>query len=405
MIPVRITQIETIRADRQPSLLFVQVHTDSGITGLGETCVGVAAVEAYLHETTAPELIGADPCDITRAWDAAHRQFIGFGGSSVAVRAASAVDIALWDILGKVAGLPLFRLLGGPVRDSVRIYNTCAGPGYGSSSSNVNRKRWGLGDEVPAGEYEDLLASVTRPEELVASLRDSGVTAMKIWPFDEAALRSGGLAIDRSDLRDGVKIIERTRAAAGDDMDILLEMHSLWSPQAALTIARAVEEFGLFWIEDPFRVDSPEALARFADRTSIPLTVGETIGTRFDYQRLLRTGAVSYLMFDVGWTGGISEAVKIASLAETYGVPVAPHDCTGPVVLTAGCHLAAHLPNAVLQETVRAFYHGWYRDFVTELPRLEVGRITPPPGPGLGLELHPDVRTWPDLHVRTSGST
>jgi L-alanine-DL-glutamate epimerase-like enolase superfamily enzyme len=188
-------------------------------------------------------------------------------------------------------------------------------------------------------------------------------------------------------------------------MDILLEMHSLWSPQAALTIARAVEEFGLFWIEDPFRVDSPEALARFADRTSIPLTVGETIGTRFDYQRLLRTGAVSYLMFDVGWTGGVSEAVKIASLAETYGVPVAPHDCTGPVVLTAGCHLAAHLPNAVLQETVRAFYHGWYRDFVTELPRLEVGRITPPPGPGLGLELHPDVRTWPDLHVRTSGST
>ena len=118
---MRITQIETIRADRQPSLLFVQVHTDAGITGLGETCVGVAAVEAYLHETTAPELIGADPRDITRAWDAAHRQFIGFGGSSVAVRATSAVDIALWDILGKVAGLPLFRLLGGPARDSVRV--------------------------------------------------------------------------------------------------------------------------------------------------------------------------------------------------------------------------------------------------------------------------------------------
>jgi L-alanine-DL-glutamate epimerase-like enolase superfamily enzyme len=109
-------------------------------------------------------------------------------------------------------------------------------------------------------------------------------------------------------------------------------------------------------------------------------------------------------MFDVGWTGGISEAVKIAALAETYGVQVAPHDCTGPVVLTAGCHLSAHLPNAVLQETVRAFYHGWYRDLVTELPRLEAGRITPPPGPGLGLELRPEVREWPDLHVRTTGT-
>jgi L-alanine-DL-glutamate epimerase-like enolase superfamily enzyme len=400
---VRITDIETIRADRHPSMLFVQVHTDAGITGLGETCVGVAAVEAYLHETSAPDLIGSDPRDIARAWNAAHSQFIGFGGSSVAVRATSAVDIALWDILGKVAGLPIYRLLGGPVRDSIRAYNTCAGPGYGTSSSNVNRKRWGLGDEEPVGEYEDLIASVTRPEELVASLRASGVTAMKIWPFDEAALRSGGGWIDRSDLREGVKIIERTRAAAGDDMDIMLEMHSLWSPQAALTIARAVADFDLFWIEDPFRVDSPDALARFADRTPIPLTVGETIGTRFDYHRLLRTGAVSYLMFDVGWTGGISEAVRIASLAQTYGVPVAPHDCTGPVVLTAGSHLCAHLPNAVLQETVRAFYHGWYRDFVTELPKLEAGRITPPDGPGLGVELRPEVRDRPDLRVRTTG--
>jgi galactonate dehydratase len=399
---VRITSIETIRADRHPSMLFVQVHTDAGITGLGETCVGVAAVEAYLHETSAPDLIGSDPRDIARAWNAAHSQFIGFGGSSVAVRATSAVDIALWDILGKVTGLPVYRLLGGPVRDSIRAYNTCAGPGYGSSSSNVNRKRWGLGDEEPVGDYEDLIASVTRPEELVASLRDSGVTAMKIWPFDEAALRSGGGWIDRSDLREGVKIMERTRAAAGDDIDIMLEMHSLWSPQAALTIARAVEDLDLFWIEDPFRVDSAEALARFADRTRIPLTVGETTGTRFDHHRLLRSGAVSYLMFDVGWTGGISEAVRIASLAQLYGVPVAPHDCTGPVVLTAGSHLCAHLPNAVLQETVRAFYHGWYRDFVTELPKLEGGRITPPDGPGLGLELRPEVRERPDLHVRTT---
>lgn len=399
---MRITHIETIRAERQPSLMFVQVHTDAGITGLGETCVGVSAVEAYLHETAAPGLIGSDPRDIARAWTAARSQFIGFGGSSVAVRATSAVDIALWDILGKAAGLPLFRLLGGPVRDSIRIYNTCAGPGYGSSSSNVNRKRWGLVDEEPEGPYEDLLASVTRPEELVGSLRDSGVTAMKIWPFDEAALRSGGLWIDRSDLREGVKIIERTRAAAGDDMDILLEMHSLWSPQAALTIARAVEDFDLFWIEDPFRVDSPEALTRFADKTRIPLTVGETIGTRFDYHRLLRSGAVSYLMFDVGWVGGISEAVRVASLAETYGVPVAPHDCTGPVVLTASVHLSLNCPNTLVQEIVRAFTTGWYREVLTELPEIRDGFVYPMAGPGLGTKLQPGRLTAADCERRVS---
>ena len=129
--------------------------------------------------------------------------------------------------------------------------------------------RWGLGDETPTGEFEDLAASLERPEELVASLLDSGVTAMKIWPFDEAARRSGGLWIDRADLAEGVRVVERTRAAAGDAMDIMLEMHALWSAPAATTIARAVRDCDLFWIEDPIRVDSLDALVRFADSTDI----------------------------------------------------------------------------------------------------------------------------------------
>src|SRR5258705_2518652 len=401
--PLQITAIETVRLGKHPSLLFVEVHTDAGLVGVGETCVGVAAVEAYLHETAAPVALGRDARDVAGVWEALHQDFIGFSGSSVAVRAASALDLALWDLLGQAAGLPVYRLLGGRVRESVRAYNTCAGPSYGSSSSNVRRDRWGLVDEHPTGDFEDLAASLERPEELVASLLDSGVTAMKIWPFDQAALRTGGQWIDRADLAEGVRIVERTRAAAGGAMDIMLEMHSLWSAPAATTIARAVQHCDLFWIEDPIRIDSLDALVRFANSTTIPLTVGETAGSRWDLHRLLATGAVSYLMFDVGWVGGISEAVRVSTLASAYGVPVAPHDCTGPVVLTAGTHLGVHLANAALQETVRAFYHGWYRELVTELPVMERGWIRPPEGPGLGLALRPDVLRRPDVSVRTSG--
>jgi galactonate dehydratase len=110
------------------------------------------------------------------------------------------------------------------------------------------------------------------------------------------------------------------------------------------------------------------------------------------------------VMFDIGWVGGISEAKKVASLAETYDLPIAPHDCTGPVVLTAGTHLSANAPNALLQETVRAYYTGWYGDIVTTLPTVASGRITPPAGPGLGTALRPDLLQRPDAHVRVTSA-
>ncbi len=399
---MKVVGIETIRLGEYPAILFVQIHTDQGIVGLGENCVGVEAVEAFIHESVAPRLLGKDPLAITAIHETLHQDFIGFAGSSVAVRAASSIDIALWDILGQATNQPIYQLLGGKVRDRIRAYNTCAGSAYAKGSSNIDRNRKAQIGNPTSGDLEDLIAFLNEPESLVASLQEMGMTAMKIWPFDEAAMRSGGQTIDGKDLAEGRRIIERARSAAGNDFDIMLEMHSLWSAPAATRIANAVEEFDLFWIEDALRHESTEALIRFKNKTRIPVTVGETTGTRWDYLRLLSSRAVDHLMIDPGWVGGITEARHVLGLASSFGVPVAPHDCTGPVVLTVGTHLGVAYPGIELQEMVRAFYYGWYADMLTALPIYENGFLRPQDAPGLGTALRPEITKRPDALIRWS---
>lgn len=399
---MKVTGIETIRLGEYPSMLFVQIHTDTGLIGLGETCIGVEAVEAFIHESVAPRLVGQDPLLINQMHEVLRQDFIGFNGSGVAVRAASAIDFALWDLLGQVSGQSLHQLLGGKVRSKIRAYNTCAGTGYAKGSSNIDRNRKAQIGQGGVSKYEDLVAFLNEPEELVRSLQQMGFTAMKIWPFDEAAIRSGGQTITPSDLNEGVDIIRRAREAAGPDFDIMLELHSLWSVPAATKIANAVEKYNLFWIEDPFRHESTDSLIRFRRSVNSPLTVGETTGTRWEYQRLLATGAIDHLMIDPGWCGGITESIKIIALASVYGVPVAPHDCTGPVVLTVGTHLGMAFPNIELQEMVRAFYYGWYAEMVTVLPKFEDGYLSAQTGPGLGTALRPEVRERADAFIRWS---
>ena len=399
---MKVTGIETIRLAEYPAILFLQVHTDEGLIGLGENCVGVETVETFIHESIAPRLLGKDPLAINAMAEVLHQDFLGFQGSGIAVRAASSIDIALWDLLGQATGKPIYQLLGGKVREKIRAYNTCAGTAYAKGSSNIDRNRSAQIGIPGDGDYEDLVAFLNEPERLVHSLKAQGFTAMKIWPFDEAAIRSGGQTIDKTDIREGVSILERARAAAGDNFDIMLEMHSLWSAPAATAIAQAVEHLNLFWIEDSLRHESTDALKRFKKSHRIPVTTGETTGTRWDYLRLCQSGAVDHLMLDPGWVGGISEARHVISLASTFGIPVAPHDCTGPVVLTTGTHLGVAFPNIELQEMVRAFYYGWYSEMVTELPRYESGFLTPPSGPGLGTALQPGINSRKDAMVRWS---
>ena len=188
----------------------------------------------------------------------------------------------------------------------------------------------------------------------------------------------------------------------GERMDLMVEFHSLWDLPTARRIARALEEFEPYWFEDPLKADDLDALGEFTRFTRVPVTASETLSGRSAFRELMEKGAAKIVMFDVSWCGGIGEAKKIATMAEARHLPVAPHDCTGPVVFTASTHLSVNLPNALVQESVRAYYTGWYKELVTALPPVADGYVSPPEGPGLGTELLPSLHERPDAYLRTS---
>ncbi|MEP6723511.1 MAG: enolase C-terminal domain-like protein, partial [Variovorax sp.] len=170
----------------------------------------------------------------------------------------------------------------------------------------------------------------------------------------------------------------------------------------AVRIAQALEEFKPYWAEDPIQMTNLDTVAEYRSRTRIPVCASETLATRQPFIHLLKNNAVDYVMLDLSWVGGISEAKKIAAIAQAFHKPVAPHDCTGPVVLAASLHLAMSTPNVVLQEVVRAYLSGWYRDLVTQLPEVRGGHASVPPGAGLGMALAPALLQRSDVTVRSS---
>lgn len=384
---MKITAVETIRIEERPNIIWVLVHTDEGVTGLGESFMGAGTIEAHVHEYIAPRVIGRDPLQI----DLLSRDLVpllGFRSTGAEMRGNSAFDIALWDIFGKSTGQPIAQLLGGFSRDRIRVYNTCAGTEYIKKASGQNSANFGLG---ASADYDDLNGFLHRADELALSLLEEGITAMKIWPFDIPAEKTKGLSISSDDLAVALKPFEKIRSAVGDRMDIMVEFHSMWQLLPAMEIARQLEPFGTYWHEDPIKMDSLASLKRYAEASRAPICASETLGSRAAFRDLLETGVAGVVMLDLSWCGGISEARKIAAMAEAWHLPVAPHDCTGPVVWAASTHLSMNAPNALFQESVRAFYHTWYKDLVTCLPDVSDGEIAVPAGPGHGLELHPDL--------------
>ncbi len=223
---MRITAIETIHVARYGNVTFVEVHTDEGLVGLGETFRTPKAVAAHIHETIAPLLLGKDPSTLEAHSAALLDPYVGFASTSVEIRAASAIDIALWDVWGQALGQPVHALLGGLSRDRIRVYNTCAGYAYNQRGARRVVSAEGA-DDAPPGPYDDQVAFVKRPAELAQSLLDMGITAMKIWPFDAFAVKTGGRGIAPEDLRAGLDPFRRIREAVGDRMDIMCEFHSL----------------------------------------------------------------------------------------------------------------------------------------------------------------------------------
>jgi galactonate dehydratase len=406
-VTLKITRLETLRLAEFPHLLWLQLHTDSGLIGTGETFWAPGPVATYLHDNVATCLLGKDPRDIELHDRMLGNVYVGARDSGAEVRGNSAVNIALWDIYGQALGEPVWRLLGGRTHQSVPVYNTCAGYGHvRATKRNALFERtedWSLkAGDMTEGPYEDLLAWRFNAGDLAKSLLSEGIAAMKIWPFDVAAEASNGTRISLKDLDKALEPFAKIRDAVGRDMEIMVELHGLWTLPPVLRIADALKPFDVAWLEEPIRYNELDALADLARHTSIPVAASERLASRQVFKQLIDKRAASVIMIDLAWCGGLSEARKIANLAEASELPVTLHDCTGPIVYAASCALSATLPNASYQEMVRAYATGWYTEIVADLPPVTAGRVAPLDGPGLGLSLKPDLFSRADAKVQAS---
>jgi galactonate dehydratase len=367
---MRITHIETIQLKEHPRVLWVQVYTDTGLVGLGETYYAPTVVAAAIHDWFGPLLIGRDPHEVERLWEQLFRlsDHAGYGGAEM--RAISALDIALWDIKGQALGVPVYELLGGAVRRRVPVYAT------------------GMPYEGAA--------------ELARQLLDEGITAMKGGPTIPLALASDGQVLAPTDLDRALRPFREVREAVGMAMQLANDAHAKWNLPIAIRIAQAMEPLEPMWQEDLTPLLNPEALLRLQEATRTPICISERLLTRWQLRQYIENGAARIVMPDLIWTGGISETHKVAILASAHQVPIAPHDATGPVNIFACAQICVSAPNTMMQEHVPAFYKGWYGEVVD--PNLDIrdGHLHAPERPGVGTRLKAGLRDRSDALVRVS---
>lgn len=385
----RITSIETaIPANIMPNLVLVRVHTDDGLVGCGETYYTPQAIESLIHDWMAERLLGREATDIESHWRFLYERCTPFGAPGAEMRALSAIDVALWDILGQACGQPIWKLLGGAVQPRVRIYNTCGGPGYGALQSaprGAKHPGWpGYGDEGQRGTLQDNWSSIHAAGDLAEELVTEGILGMKVWPFDRYAHSGGGAYLSAADIEAGMKPLREIRNRVGGKIEIMIEGHAFFTLPAALRLASALKEIRPFWLEDVLRVDNLSTLADFRQRSGLPIAASEMLLGRPAYLSLLQAQATDYVMIDPTWSGGISETRRIIDLAQAYNIPATMHDCTGPITLFSGLHCAVASANVVLQETVRAHIRTFYDKLIDRQPVIQNGCLIPPTDPGLG---------------------
>lgn len=339
---LRITRVETLLV--KPRWLFLKVHTDEGIIGLGEPVVeGRARTVAMAIEEIAPYLIGKDPRNVIHHWQAIYRHAF-YRGGPVLTSALSGIEQALWDIKGKFLGVPVYELLGGPTRDRARVY-----------------------------------AHVGNSPDMIKAKRAQGFTAFKTGIKNST--RSGTVGSKRF-IDEAVAAFAALREAGGDDADIGIDFHGAISPQNAKLLIKALEPLQPMFIEEPVQCQNVDVMAEIARSTHLPIATGERIFTKWGFREILEKGAASILQPDLCHAGGIMEARLIAGMAEAYYATMAPHNPLGPISLACGLQLAASIPNFLCQEQV-SLGDG----YIKQPFKVENGYLPIPTGPGLGVEL------------------
>jgi galactonate dehydratase len=342
---VKITRLESIFV--RPRWHFLKMHTDEGIVGLGEPIVeGRARTVATAVGELGEYLIGQDPRRIEHHWQVMYRGAF-YRGGPVLVSAISGVEQAMWDILGKSLGVPVYQLLGGAVRDRVRVYAHCA---------------------------------ITEPDEAASALAPllaQGYTAIKGGIDAPVRIIDTKAYVDRQVAR-----ITAIREALPDHCDLAIDFHGRVGPAMAIRLAHALEHLHLLFIEEPVLPENVDALVAVARSTTIPIATGERLFTRWGFREVLEKGAAAVLQPDLCHAGGIGEVRKIAAMAETYYAAVAPHNPLGPISLAAGLQVDACTPNFLCQEQVSLGEGYLKQPFV-----VRDGYIDIPTAPGLGIEL------------------
>ena len=353
---MKVTDIKAFTVDCfRTNWVFVKIYTDEGITGVGEGTLEYKE-KAFLGalEHIKEYLLGQNPLDIERHWHSIYRDAYWRGGP-VLMSALSAVEMALWDVLGKSLHTPVYQLLGGKVNDKVRIY--------------VNG--WFSGAREPEEFAEKAKIAVQR-----------GVTAMKWDPFGKSYLQ-----ISNADLDKALRCVAAVREAVGNQVDLLIEGHGRFDVPMGIKIAKELEQFKPMFFEEPVPPDNLEALKAVRDKSPVAISAGERLYSRWDYRKLFDLRAADYIQPDVSHAGGIMELKKIAAEAESRYIPFAPHNPSGPVANAATLQLAATCQNFCIMEMMYSDVE-WRKDVVNEQLEYKDGYITIPDKPGLGIEIN-----------------
>jgi galactonate dehydratase len=342
------------------NFVFARVRTDEGLEGIGEArpVNREEAVVAYLEAIARRYVIGSDPFNVEELVQRVIREDYEVPGATE-MTALAIVEIACWDIIGKALGQPVYRLLGGACRGRI--------PAYANGWYTVER--------TPEAFAEAARRVVAR-----------GYRALKVDPFG-----AGVGELSPEEHRRSVALVEAVRSAVGPDVEVFIEMHGRFTARQALALARDLAPFRPGWIEEPVPPDQPALLAKVAAGTSLPVATGERLHTRAAFRDLCLTGAADILQPDITHCGGLLETKKIASLAETWGLRLAPHNVGASVSTAAALHFAASTPGVMIQEYFNDFAEPHVRECAAGLPEVVDGAFPLPQGPGLGVTFRPEV--------------